>query len=179
MYNLIIAVLSIALTALVVSGGASYMSPEWGNRRMTTDLATLSYRSFDAAVSAYRAANGGSLPPIASAAPAGLGANELPWPVLRPYLGARADVGSNVVSLSPVTGMEWYYATDSTSVALCLVSLGGDGREPIPSSVRSGLQKSTERASVAFVGRSCLNRDDSAVSDQGPFAVTYRIQSGS
>lgn len=175
MYQLVLAVLSVALTALVVAGGASYMSPDWGSRRTTADLATLSYQSFDAALSAYRASNGGTLPPVAPTG-ASLSSNAMPWPVLRPYLGARAEPDSRVVSLAPVQGMEWHYLADSGGGVLCLASIGG-GRL-VPRSVRAGLTQSAGRASHAYVGRDCLNKDESAVSDEGPFAVTWRIVSG-
>jgi len=178
LHQLVIAVLSIALTALVVTGGASYMSSDWGRRRFTADLANLSYQSFDAALTAYRASNGGSLPPTPGSEPSGLSRNAMPWPVLRPYLGARADADSRVVSLAPVPGMEWYYLADSSGGILCLASVGGEGLPPVPASVRAGLRNSADRASLAYVGRACLDRDDSALTGDGPFAVTWRVSTG-
>lgn len=179
MYQLVIAVLSITLLALVVAGGASYMSPDWGSRRVAAELATLSYQSFDAALAAYRASNGGVLPPAASGGPSRLSGGGLPWPLIKPYLGGRSEADSRIVSLTPFQGMDWYYVADSAGAALCLASRSTDGGAPVTPAIRAGLRQSAERASLAFVGSACLERNESAVAGQGDFAVTYRIPSGS
>ena len=177
MYNLVVAVMSVALMAIVVSGGANYLAPDWGSRRTSAELATLSYQSFDAALSAYRSANAGALPPNPGGQ-SSLSSNALPWPVLRPYLGAMGDPTSKVVSLNAFSGMDWYYLADSAGVALCLASRNAAGDAPIPPAVRAGLGASASAATLAFVGRSCLNQDAAALTDAGAFAVTYRIRSG-
>lgn len=175
MYQLLLATLAIVLTALVTVGGISYMNPDFGIRRTTTENVTTSYRSFDGAVSAYRISNAGTRPPASvpaqpSTAPAGE-----PWASLRPYLAGSAAGGGLNGSMVNVQGMDWVYGVDPVRGAfLCLRSRPG---ETVGPAIREGLALATERVSNAFVGSACLDGTPSS-SPQDPYSLTFMLQSG-
>lgn len=162
MFQLVLAVMSIALTAAVVSAGASYLTPDYGVRRVTAETVTTSYRGFEGAVSAYRISNGGSKPPPSTFAGE-------PWASLSPYMPH---------SLAPVHGMSWSYVQRAGAGYLCL---SRNGESPVSRAVREGAAVAASRVDGAVVGRQCTGEADSTAAPDAaetPYAVAFPVQAG-
>ncbi len=163
MFQLVLAVMGISLTALVLVAGLSSLTPDYGVRRVTTETVATSYRGFEGAVSAYRISNGGSKPPPSVIAGE-------PWASLGPYMpnGAMAEVH----------GMGWSYVTRSGAGYLCL-SKRPD--QPVSRAVREGVAVAASRVDGTAVGRDCSGASDANAapdSPETPFAATFPVQAG-
>ena len=177
MFNLVTAVMAVALTALVVAGGVTYIRPGVYATRGVTETVTLTYKAFDAGVSAYRIANRGALPHSPSTPSVGMGSPDAhltsPWNQIAPYLaGANVSATPAQAFRAPV-GTDWFYGIDSQGSWLCVA--GGDST---PDTTRQGVVLAAARAGSASVGRSCGAAQDLAAQHGGAFAATFRIQSG-
>lgn len=151
------AVLAIALMALVVAGGISYLKPDFAVRSETADRVTASYRSLESAVAAYRLSNGGALPSGSS------------WKSdLAPYFpGARASVDD---TLRAPKSMEWSFARSGSAVSICLSG------SPISKAQHEGLALAKERSSLATLAKSCTGSADASF--DGTAALRFELQSG-
>lgn len=174
MFHLVTVVIGIALTALVVSGGVSYMHGDVGVRRETTERVTMSYRTFDAAVSAYRVSNQGAVP----SPPLGNGQNQAWKSQMSTYFPPSVrqwDAGGNALGpfAAPVN-MEWSYAvrTDGRPY-VCLSTRDGQ----VSKAVHEGLAMAATRAADAVMAKRC-GASDSDLDYDGAIALTFYLQAG-
>lgn len=176
MFHLVTVVIGIALTALVVTGGISYMHTDIGVRRDTTERVTMSYRTFDAAVSAYRVSNQGAVP----SAPLGNAfAMNAAWRSQMATYFPRAtkewaESGHKLGPFAAPPGMDWTYGVlPNGTPFVCLASVSG----AIPKAVHDGLVLAAQRAAEAIPSKNCGSTTVNASFD-GAMALTFFLNSG-
>lgn len=176
MFHLVTVVMGIALTALVVAGGVSYMHSDIGLRRETTERVTMSYRTFDAAVSAYRISNQGAVP----SAPLGNAfAENAAWRSQMATYFPRptkewAESGHKLGPFAAPSGMDWTYGVLPNGVPfVCLTGVSG----PISKAVHDGLVLAANRAAEAIPSKSCGSSAADTAFD-GVMALTFFLNSG-
>ncbi len=134
MYQLVIAVMVVGISAMLLAGGGSFLNPEFGVRVTTAEQAIAGQRSFELALAAYRIANGGAMPGVST------------WRNdLAPYLPdgrVTRDPNEDLKgAMSPPRNMRWEFEKRNGRYQLCLRSL-----VPISGAAIEGLKNTLNRA---------------------------------
>lgn len=174
MFHLVTVVIGIALTALVVTGGISYMHGDIGVRRETTERVIMSYRTFDAAVSAYRVSNQGAVP----SPPIGNPANPAWKSQMATYFPNSVkewDASNNKLGpFAAPAGMEWTYSVRADGKPyVCLVTSHGE----VSKAVHEGLMIAASKTADAVMAKRC-GASTSDITYDGEIALTFYLQAG-
>ncbi|AOG03060.1 hypothetical protein [Bosea sp. RAC05] len=161
MYQLVIAVMVVGISAMLLSGGSSYLNPEFGIRASTTEQAIAGQRSFELALAAYRIANGGAMP------------GETTWRNdLAPYLPDGRLVrqpGEDLRgAMSPPRNMRWEFEKRGGRYQLCLRSTG-----PISGAAIEGLKNTLSRAPGTLT-----NETNECGAQIGNVVLKFELQAG-
>lgn len=117
--------MSIALLAIVIVGGANYLSTDIGVRTETVRQVATSRNAIEGALASYRVANRGALPPVEASD------EDTTWK-------AALDGYMAPGGLSAPVGMTWRYVQGSQGTLLCLET---DDGHALSNAVLSGLER--------------------------------------
>lgn len=153
MFQLIMVVMAIGLTAIVVAGGASYVTGDIGNRRLVESEAAAALAVMGSALTSYGRANSGLYPRLP------VSEGDTTWMEdLQPFLPGER--------MPRVRSMEWIYGTDAEGRLLCLS--GSD----LTKSAVSGLRGASRGVADVSLVSGC---DSASVPVEGAAALVMRI----